>query len=90
MSEERRSRRRKRREVIGRGAIGSWETLWSEERLGVSSLTATSRIGLLFSGCLRSSWPSDPSFTIWYAYLKVYSSTVCSTVISHVTLVSVW
>ena len=35
-------------------------------------------------------WPSDPSFTVWYANFKVYSSTVGTTVISHVTLVTVW
>ena len=48
-SEERRSRRQRRLEVIGRGVIGCWGTLWSEERLRASSLTATSRRGLLFS-----------------------------------------
>ena len=56
-----------------------------------SSLTVTSRRGFLFSGRLGSSWLSHPFFTEWYADFKVYSSTaVCSTAISHVTLVSVW
>ena len=56
-----------------------------------SSLTATSRRGLLFSGRLGSLWLSHPFFTVWYADFKVYScAAVCSTVISHVTLVCVW
>ena len=55
-----------------------------------SSLTATSRRGFLFSGRLESLWLSHPFFTVWYADFKVYSSTVVTTVISHVTLVSVW
>ena len=56
-----------------------------------SSLTATSRIESLFSGRLGSSWLSHPFLTIWYADFKVISCTaVCSTVISYVTLVSVW
>ena len=54
-----------------------------------NSLTATSRREFLFSGRHRSSWPSDPFFTVWFADFKVYSCTaVCSTVISHVILVS--
>ena len=55
-----------------------------------SSLTATSRRGFLFSGRLGSSWLSHPFFTIWYADFKVYSSTVGTIVIFHVTLVTVW
>ena len=52
-----------------------------------SSLTAPSWRGFLFSGRLGSSWLSHPFFTVWYANFKVYScATVCSTVISHVTL----
>ena len=38
-------------EVIGRlEGVGCWGTLWSEERHGASSLTATSRRGFPFSG----------------------------------------
>ena len=33
---------------------------WSGERFGANSLTATSRRGLLLSGCLRASRASDP------------------------------
>ena len=55
-----------------------------------SSLTVTSRRGFMFSGRLGSSWLSHPFFTVWYADFKVYSSTVGTTVISHVTLVTVW
>ena len=56
-----------------------------------SSLMATLRTGFLFCGRLGSSWLSHPFFTVWYADFKVYScAAVCSTVISHVTLVCVW
>ena len=55
-----------------------------------SSMTATLRRGFLFSGRLGFSWLSHPLFTVWYADFKVYSSTVGTTVISHVTLVTVW
>ena len=56
-----------------------------------SSLTATSRRGFLFSGRLESSSLSHPFFTVWYAGFKVCScAAVCSTVISHVALVTVW
>ena len=54
-----------------------------------SSLTATSRRGFLFSGRLESSWLSHPFFIVWYAEFKVYSSPVGTTVISHLTLVTV-
>ena len=66
-SEERRSRRRRRLEVIRRGANDCRGASWSDERLGANSLTATSRRGLLLSGCLRASRPSDPFLTVWYA-----------------------
>ena len=55
-----------------------------------SSLTATLPRGFLFSGRLGSSWLSHPFFTVWYADFKAYSSTAGTTVISHVTLVTVW
>ena len=56
-----------------------------------SSLTATSRRGFLFSGRLESSWLSHSFFTVWYADFKVYSCVaVCSKVIYHVNLVSIW
>ena len=61
-----------------------------EQGVLVSSLTVTSRRGFLFYGRLGSSWLSHPFFTVWYADFKVYSSTVGTTVISHVTLVTVW
>ena len=62
-----------------------------EQGVLVSSLTATPRRGFLFSGRLGSSWLSHLFFTVWYADFKVYLCTaVCSTVISHVTLVCVW
>ena len=53
-----------------------------------SSLTLTSLRGFLFSGRLGSSRLSHPFFSVWHADFKVYSCTaVCTTVISHVTLV---
>ena len=56
-----------------------------------SNVTATSRRGFLFFGRLGSSWLPHPFFTVLYGDFKVYSSAaVCNTVISHVTLVSVW
>ena len=55
-----------------------------------SSLTVTSRRGFLFSERLGSSWLSYPFFTVCHADFKVYSSTVGTTVISYVTLVTVW
>ena len=55
-----------------------------------SSLTVTSRRGFLFSGSLGSSWLSHPFFAVWCPDFKVYSSTVGTTAISHVTLVTVW
>ena len=56
-----------------------------------SGLAATSWRGFLFFGRLRSSWLSHRFFTVWYVDFKVYScASVCSTVISHVTLVCLW
>ena len=55
-----------------------------------SSFTITSRRGFLFSGRLGSSWLSHSFFAVWYADSKVYSSIVGATVISRVTLVTVW
>ena len=67
---------------------GDWK-LGAKGVIG-SSLTITSRRGLLFPGRLESSWLSHPFFTVWYTDFKVYSSTVGTTVISNVTLVTVW
>ena len=42
------------------GVNGCRGASWSDERFGANSLTATSRRGLLLSGCLRTSRTSDP------------------------------
>ena len=58
-------------ELVGNDCRGA---LWSDERFGADSLTATSRRGLLLSGCFRTSMTSDPPFS---PYGMVKSVLVC-------------